>query len=58
MSGQYAMAEKAFGSLIKLDGENDIKPYDRQDLEALANAHGEQGEYQAAHEAWAKASTL
>ena len=58
MSGQYAMAEKAFGSLIKLDDDHDGKPYDRQDLQALAIAHSQQGQYQAANTAWLQASTL
>ena len=58
MSEQYSMAEKAFGSLLKLDEQDYVKQYDKQDLQALAQAHGQQGQYQAANEAWLKASTL
>jgi HemY protein len=57
-SGQYSMAEKAFGSLIKLEDEDYGKQYDHQDLQALANSHSRQGQYQAADEIWRKASTL
>lgn len=58
MSGQYSMAEKAFGSLIKLEGEDYGKQYDLQDLHALAEAHGQQGQYQAANDIWLKANQL
>ncbi|MCP4987766.1 MAG: heme biosynthesis protein HemY, partial [Colwellia sp.] len=58
MSGQYSMAEKAFGSLIKLEDENYGKQYDSQDLQALAKAHGQQGQYQAANDIWLKANSL
>ncbi|WP_019029603.1 heme biosynthesis HemY N-terminal domain-containing protein [Colwellia piezophila] len=56
MSEQYSMAEKAFGSLIKLEEENYGKQYDLQDLHALAQAHGLQGQHQAANDTWLKAS--
>lgn len=55
---QYSMAEKAFGSLIKLEDEEYGKQYDRQDLQALAQAHSKQGQYQAADSMWSKANTL
>ncbi|KGJ97676.1 heme biosynthesis HemY N-terminal domain-containing protein [Colwellia psychrerythraea] len=58
MSGQYSMAEKAFGSLIKLEENDSTKQYDQQDLQALAKAHGKQGQYQQANSTWLKASTL
>jgi len=58
VSGQYSMAEKAFGSLIKLEEEDYGKQYDLQDLQALAQAHSHQGQYQAADEVWLKASNL
>jgi HemY protein len=55
-SKQYSMAEKAFGSLIKLENEDHGKQYDQQDLVALAKAHGQQGQYQAANDIWLKVS--
>ncbi|WP_057829886.1 heme biosynthesis HemY N-terminal domain-containing protein [Colwellia sp. TT2012] len=58
MSGQYSMAEKAFGSLIKLADDDYGRQYDRQDLQALAQAHSQQGRYQAADSIWLKASAL
>jgi HemY protein len=57
-SGQYSMAEKAFGSLIKLEDAEYGTQYDRQDLQALAHAHSQQGQYQAADAMWLKASIL
>jgi HemY protein len=58
MSGQYAMAEKAFGSLIK-STENDVeKHYDRDDLQALATTYSQQGQYQLADATWFKANQL
>jgi HemY protein len=57
-SKQYSMAEKAFGSLLKLETENIDKPYDLYDLQALAKAHSYQGQYQAASDIWLKASRL
>ena len=57
-STQYSMAEKAFGSLLKLeDAEYGIQ-YDRQDLQALAHVLSKQGQYQAADAMWLKASRL
>ena len=58
MSEQYSMAEKAFGSLIKLAEQDYGKQYDRQDLQALAKAHSQQGQYQEADSVWLKASSL
>lgn len=58
MSEQYSMAEKAFGSLLKLEEEDYGKQYDRHDLQALARAHSQQGHYQAADSVWLKASSL
>ena len=50
MSEQWSMAEKAFGSLIKLEGQQ----YDKQDLQAFAKALTEEGQHQAANEVWVK----
>ncbi len=58
VSKQYSMAEKAFGSLLKLENDDCAKPYDVQDLQALAKAHSEQGQFQAACHIWLKASNL
>ena len=58
MSKQYPMAEKAFGSLIKLEADDYGRQYDRQDLQALAQAYSKQGLYQAADSIWLKASSL
>lgn len=57
-SEQYSMAEKAFGSLIKLEDAEYGKQYDRQDLQALAYAHSQQEQYQAADAMWLEASKL
>jgi HemY protein len=57
-SEHYSMAEKAFGSLIKLENEEGGKQYDSQDLQALAQVHSKQGQYQAADAMWSKASSL
>lgn len=57
-SEQYALAEKAFGSLIKLEDKETGPQYDRQDLQALAQAHSKEGQYQAADAMWSKAHTL
>ena len=57
-SEQYSMAEKAFGSLIKLADGKSGKQYDYQDLQALAKVHSQQGQYQSADSMWLKASTL
>lgn len=58
VSEQYSMAEKAFGSLLKLEDEDYGAQYDLQDLQALARAHSHQGQYQAANDIWLKASVL
>jgi len=58
VSGQFSMAEKAFGSLLKLEDEDYGVQYDLKDLQALAKAHSYQGQYQAANDIWLKASTL
>ncbi|TMM45773.1 heme biosynthesis HemY N-terminal domain-containing protein [Colwellia ponticola] len=57
-SQQYSMAEKAFGSLIKLEDKDTGRQYDRQDLQALAQAHSKEKQYQAADAMWSKAHTL
>lgn len=57
-SEQYPMAEKAFGSLVKLDAEDVAQLCDRQDMQAYATAYSKQGLYQAADTMWAKASQL
>lgn len=54
MSEQWSMAEKAFGSLVKLEGQQ----YDKQDLQAFAKALTEEGQYQAANEVWVKVQNL
>jgi HemY protein len=54
MGEQWSMAEKAFGSLIKLEGQQ----YDKQDLHALAKALTEEGQHQAANEVWIKVHNL
>ncbi|WP_114326138.1 heme biosynthesis HemY N-terminal domain-containing protein [Candidatus Colwellia aromaticivorans] len=54
MSEQWSMAEKAFGSLIKLEGQQ----YDKQDLQAFAKALTEEGQHQAANEVWVKVHAL
>ena len=54
MSEQWSMAEKAFGSLIKLEG----KQYDKQDLQAFAKALTEEGQHQAANEVWVKVQAM
>ena len=50
MSEQWSMAEKAFGSLVKLEGQQ----YDKEDLQAFAKALTEEGQHQAANEVWLK----
>ena len=50
MSEQWSMAEKAFGSLIKLEGQQ----YDKQDLQAFAKALTEEGKHKTANEVWIK----
>ena len=54
MSEQWSMAEKAFGSLVKLEGQQ----YDKQDLQAFAKALTEEGQHQAANEVWVKVQSL
>jgi HemY protein len=54
MSEQWSMAEKAFRSLLKLDGQQ----YDKEDLQALAKALSEEGQHQAANEVWVKINTV
>jgi len=54
MSKQWSMAEKAFGSLVKLEGQQ----YDKQDLQAFAKALTEEGQHQAANEVWVKVQNL
>lgn len=51
-SEQWAMAEKAFGSLLKLDGEQ----YDKIDLQALAIALSNDGMHKEANEIWQRIS--
>jgi HemY protein len=58
MSGQYAMAEKAFGSLIKSTENDPQRHYDRDDLQALATTYSHQGQYQLADATWFKANQL
>lgn len=54
MSEQWSMAEKAFGSLLKLEGQQ----YDKQDLQALAKALTEEGQHQAANKIWLKVNAM
>ena len=54
MSEQWSMAEKAFESLTKLEGQQ----YDKQDLQAFAKALTEEGQHQAANEVWVKVQAL
>ena len=54
MSEQWSMAEKAFGSLVRLEANAQEKQYDKQDLQALAKALTEEGQHQAANEVWLK----
>ncbi len=58
MSGHYAMAEKAFGSLIKSTENDPQRHYDRDDLQALATTYSQQGQYQLADATWFKANQL
>ncbi len=57
-SEQYSMAEKAFGSLLKLEDAEYGTQYDRQDLQAFAQVHSKQGQFQAADSMWSKANAL
>lgn len=54
MSEQWSMAEKAFGSLVKLEANQQTKQYDKQDLYAFAKALTAEGQHQAANEVWVK----
>ena len=54
MSEQWSMAEKAFNTLVKLEG----RQYDKQDLQAFAKALTEEGHHQAANEVWVKVQAL
>ncbi|MGL1956689.1 MAG: heme biosynthesis protein HemY [Colwellia sp.] len=58
VSEQWSMAEKAFGSLVNLDANNQKEQYDKQDLQALAKALTEQEQHQAANEVWLKISEM
>jgi HemY protein len=54
MSEQWSMAEKAFGSLVKLEANQQTKQYDKEDLRAFAQALMAEGQHQAANEVWVK----
>jgi len=54
MSEQWSMAEKAFGSLVKLDANQQEQQYDQHDLFAFAKALTEAGQFQAANEVFTK----
>lgn len=58
MSEQWSMAEKAFGSLVNLEANQNKKLYDREDLQALAKALTEEGQHQAANEVWVKLNSF
>ena len=58
MSEQWSMAERAFGSLIKLEANQQKKQYDKEDLQALAKALTEEGQHQAANEVWVRLNGL
>jgi HemY protein len=58
MSEQWSMAEKAFGSLVNLEANQNEKQYDKEDLQALALALTEEGQHQAANEVWFKINAL
>ncbi len=58
MSEQWSMAERAFGSLVKLEANLQEKQYDKEDLQALAKALTEEGQHQAANEVWLKLNDL
>ena len=57
-SAQYAMSEKAFRSLVKLESDNYGVQYDKLDLAAFAQALSAQEQHQSANEVWLKASKL
>lgn len=54
MSEQWSMAEKAFGSLVNLEANQQTKQYDKEDLQAFAQALTAEGQHQAANEVWVK----
>jgi HemY protein len=54
MSEQWSMAEKAFRSLVNLEANQQIKQYDKEDLQAFAQALTAEGQHQAANEVWVK----
>mgnify|MGYP000717910912 CR=1 FL=1 len=58
MSEQWSMAERAFGSLVKLEANQQERQYDNEDLQALAKALTEEGQHQAANEVWLKLNDL
>jgi len=58
MSEQWSMAERAFGSLVNLEANQQEKQYDKEDLQALAKALTEEGQHQAANEVWVKINGL
>jgi len=58
MSEQWSMAEKAFGSLMKLEANQQKRQYDTEDLQAFAKTLAKEGKYQAANEVWLKLSEL
>ncbi len=58
MSEQWSMAERAFGSLIKLETIQSDIPYDKEDLQAFAKALSEQEQYKAANEVLVKISEM
>ena len=57
-SGQYSLAEKAFGSLIKSTDDETQKHYDKHDLTAMATTYSLQGHYQLADATWRKVTQL
>jgi HemY protein len=54
MSEQWSMAEKAFRSLVNLEANQQTKQYDKEDLQAFAQALTAEGQHQAANEVWVK----
>lgn len=57
-SGQYALSEKSFNSLLRLESEAYGVQYDKQDLAALAQVLSAQGQHQTANDIWLMASKL
>ena len=57
-SGQFALSEKSFNSLLKLEDETYGVQYDQEDLAVLAQALTAQNQHQAANAIWLKASKL